>query len=123
MLKIHKKHEHAEYCIAIIDGDFILPHLESATNALRILAQDFRNLALDLSRVRAFDSAAFQLLAVLKKDAARRGTKFKLINHSPAVKNLVELYGAIGLFRDKVIISGQLKNDRFRYGRDEQVFS
>jgi anti-anti-sigma regulatory factor len=122
MLKFYKQHTRGEYCIAAVEGDFALPQLEFAANSLKTLSQEFPCLALDLSEVKTFDSAAFQLLAVLKKDAARRGTKFKLINHSAPVKNLLTLYGAIGLFRDKVIVSEEWKNDRFRYGLDEQVF-
>lgn len=123
MLNIVQSYTKEQYCIAALEGKFTLASIEVAAPALRELQARFPYLALDLAGVITFDSAAFQLLATLKKEAAKNEHKFKLINHSEAVIAVLELYGAVGLFRDKIILSGGLQAERFRYGLDEQVFS
>jgi len=123
MLKLEKNYAKDGKGIASLHGDFILPHLKDILPQLKSFLDEFEFSVLDLSRVSAFDSGAFQMLAVFKKDAALKKKKFKIVNHSECVLNMIDLYGATGLFRDKVIVTQEARNQGlFRYGTHPQEF-
>jgi len=51
-----------------------------------------QTMELDLSQVVEFDTAGFQLLALLKREAEHNETPLLIKNHSPAVQDVFELY-------------------------------
>jgi anti-anti-sigma factor len=63
-------------------------------------------LELDLTGVSQIDSAGFQLLALLKREALKAGKKVTFCNHSTPVLQLLDTYNAVGLFGDPVVLSG-----------------
>ncbi|MBF0320648.1 MAG: STAS domain-containing protein [Nitrospirae bacterium] len=51
---------------------------------------------LDLSNVAEMDTAGFQLIIALEKEAVKSGKAFKVIKASETVKNIFELYNIAG---------------------------
>lgn len=123
MLRLESNYAKDGKGISSLHGEFTLANLKEIYPALLSLLDTFEYSVLDLSRVSVFDSAALQMLAVLKKEAATRHKKFKLANHSACVIELIDLYGATGLFRDKIVVSQESKTQgAFKYGTQPQDF-
>ena len=66
-----------------------------------------RSTEIDLSDVIEFDSAGLQILLVAKACAVRQGGALRLIEHSPAVLDVLELTGLLGHFGDPVLEHGE----------------
>lgn len=61
-------------------------------------------LEIDLSRVAEMDSAGFQLILGLKREAARLGKSLRLVSHSPAVIEVLDTFNMVNYFGDPVVI-------------------
>lgn len=67
-------------------------------------------LEVDLSGITEIDSAGFQLLALLKREAAAAGKTVAFVRHSGPVLRLFDLYNAAPGFGDPIVIpSGQAR--------------
>ncbi|HNU92299.1 MAG TPA: STAS domain-containing protein [Spirochaetota bacterium] len=76
-----------------------------------------QSMEIDLSGVSEMDTAGFQLLVALKREAAGNGKSLSLVGHSAAVLRVLDLYGAIGFFGDRIRVpASQRGNYAFRYG-------
>ncbi|PTD95553.1 STAS domain-containing protein [Pseudothauera lacus] len=64
-------------------------------------------LELDLSAVAEIDTAGFQLLVLLKREALRRGKQARIVAHSAAVRELVDFYNMAAEFGDPMLIPAQ----------------
>jgi anti-anti-sigma factor len=73
---------------------------------LRLLSEA-AELDLDLSAVTEFDSAALQVLALVKREALAAGKPLRLTGHSGPVVRLIDLYRLSGWFGDPVVLPGQ----------------
>lgn len=62
-------------------------------------------LEIDLAKVCEIDSAGFQLLLLAKREADRKNVPLRLINHSGAVAEMLDLYNMNGHFGDPVVPS------------------
>lgn len=60
-------------------------------------------LEIDLGGVSEIDSAGFQLLLLAKRETARRGKSLRLLNRSPAMLELLELYRKSDYFTDTTV--------------------
>ena len=108
--------------LATLTGELCLPNLNTVIDDIRHTFSDANHLVMDLSGISAIDSAGLQLLATLKKAAANSLKKLKFINHSQAVIDSLAVFGAIGLFQDRVILhSLQDKKNKFAYGLEKQA--
>jgi len=58
----------------------------------------------DLAEVGEFDSAGVQLLVMFKRIAAAQGRSLRLVNHSPAVIDVLSLVNVAGLLGDPVVL-------------------
>jgi anti-sigma B factor antagonist len=65
---------------------------------------DCDELELDLSAVSELDSAGLQILLLLKRDLETSGRRLRLVNHSRAVYEVLELLDMQGHFGDPVVI-------------------
>ena len=65
---------------------------------------DCQELELDLSAVNEMDGAGLQILLVLKREAAVKDKQLRLINHSQAVFEVLELLKMQSHFGDPVVI-------------------
>jgi anti-sigma B factor antagonist len=76
-----------------------------------------QSMEIDLSDVSEMDTAGFQLFVALKREVVKSGKSLSLAGHSPAVLRILDLYGAIGFFGDKIKVpASQRANYAFRYG-------
>jgi len=79
-------------CRAKIDGDMtIYTACELRDKLLKKLA-NCQSMTLDLSQVAEFDTAGFQVLAALRQEAGNNDKQLILKSHSPAVRDVFELY-------------------------------
>ena len=62
-------------------------------------------LEVDLSGVGEMDSAGFQLLVLLKREAATAGKQVSFSGHSPAVMRVLDLYNMASYFGDPLVIT------------------
>ena len=90
-----------------IDGEMtIYTAVEYKTQLLDYLVE-CEELELNLSHVGEMDSAGLQILLVLKRDAEAAGRHLRLINHSRAVYEVLELLNMQGHFGDPVVIPAE----------------
>jgi len=64
-------------------------------------------LKLDLAGVTELDTAGLQLLLVLKREAQAQGRELRLVNHSQAVVEVLELLYMQAHFGDPVVIPAE----------------
>lgn len=89
-------------CKAKIDGDMnIYTSCELKDKLLQKLAK-CQTMELDLSQVMEFDTAGFQLLALLKREADRNETTLLINNHSLPVQDVFELFHVTGQVERKL---------------------
>lgn len=72
-----------------------------------------RVLEVDLSSVSEIDTAGMQILLSLRNSLRRKGGRLRLISHTPAVLSLMDLYGLVGYFGNRIVLS---PSERGRYG-------
>ncbi|NKI97315.1 STAS domain-containing protein [Rhizobacter sp. SG703] len=58
----------------------------------------------DLSQVSEFDSAGLQLLLLAKREAGAAGRTLRLVDHSPAVVEVLELFDLAAHFGDPLVV-------------------
>lgn len=61
-------------------------------------------LEIDLSGVREIDTAGFQLLMLVKKEAHRLGKQAHIVAHSEAVRELIDFYHMAAEFSDPLLM-------------------
>lgn len=64
-------------------------------------------LELDLSAVSEIDTAGFQLLVLIKREAARLGKRAGIVAHSPAVSEVVDFFNMAAHFGDPMLVPAQ----------------
>lgn len=100
-----------------IDGEMNIYHATEIKKELSEYLNRFEKLALDLSGVSEIDTSGYQILVSLKLKSKKENKKLAIINHSPDVLKIFDLYGAIGFFGDKIKVSSELKSSySFQYG-------
>lgn len=77
---------------------------ELKTQLLGYLEQS-KELEVDLAGVGGIDSAGFQLLYLLKREAKSDGKQLRLVNHSPAVLEMLGLLNMEAYFGDPVVLA------------------
>ncbi|WP_345792650.1 STAS domain-containing protein [Thauera sp. JM12B12] len=61
-------------------------------------------LEVDLSAVSEIDTAGFQLLVLLKREARRLDKEARIVAHSEAVRDLLDFYNMAAAFGDPLLI-------------------
>lgn len=88
-----------------IQGAFcIFDAAELKAQLLQSLAQ-CNELELDLADVSEIDSSGFQLLYLLKREAKAGNKQLRLVNHSQAALELLDLLNMEAYFGDPVILA------------------
>jgi len=59
---------------------------------------------IDLSEVSEMDTAGFQLLLLAKREAANAGKPLRLVAHSPATLEVLDLFNMASYFGDPVMM-------------------
>ena len=87
-----------------IEGELTIVRAAALHAELLMLLQDERNLDIDLSAVSEVDSAGLQLLLLAKRTALAHGSELRLLGHSPAVLELLQLFNLSHYFGDPQLI-------------------
>lgn len=83
-----------------------------------------RFLSFNLSRVSEIDTSGFQLLTALKKESQRLKHSLYFRDHSSEVLSILDVYGAVGLWGDKIKIPASERSKyAFKYGLKRQKFA
>lgn len=92
-------------CHARVNGEMTIYTAAECRNQLRECLQSCREAEIDLSGVSDIDSAGVQLLIQAKREGAAHGKSVRLVAHSPAVQEIIDLFRLAGDFGDPMIIS------------------
>lgn len=94
-------------------GDFVHVHITEALNiycateAKDKLLQSLekgQEVEVDLSELDELDTAGVQLMLMLKNEAQRLGKNCSFVNHSPAVREVIDLLNLATALGDPVVI-------------------
>ena len=72
------------------------------------------DLEIDLSGVTEMDSAGLQLLVLLKREAVLQSKQVRLVAHSAASLDVLDVYNLGAYFGDPLVISSRIKAERRR---------
>jgi anti-sigma B factor antagonist len=87
-----------------IDRDLTIYHAAELKNELLEALAAGDQLDLDLSRVEEMDTAGIQLLILTKQEATRQGKALRIVQHSPAVREVIDFYNMAAHFGDPLVI-------------------
>lgn len=100
-----------------VNGDFVVYSIGKWKEFILEKIHNIEVLSADFGKVTEVDSAGVQLLISTKKFFIENGKKFTIQNHSPKLIEYIDIYGLIGYFEDKVLVSAKEKDKyQFRYG-------
>ena len=89
------------------DGEMTIYNAAAMKEALHAALHKCRELEIDLAKVSDFDTAGLQLLLLAKREATRQDKPLRLVNHSPATLELLDLYHMAGYFGDPLVLKRQ----------------
>ncbi len=102
---------------ATLRGSLTIQYAMDLKNQLSILHEKQKAKEIDLSGVEKIDTSGFQILYQLKMKHIEAGIPLVFKNHSLPVINILDLYGCIATFGDKIKIHKSfVPQFRFRYG-------
>lgn len=96
--------EHEGRCEVRIDGELNIYGASAGKTALLAALSTGRETEINLSGVTEIDGAGLQLLLLVKREAVRHGRPLRLVSHSEAVLEVIELLGLAGFFGDPLIL-------------------
>lgn len=79
---------------------------EMKAQLMGVLKKD-TEIELDLSQVGEMDTAGLQLLILAKRECLARNGNLRLVSHSPAVLDVLNMCNMVQFFGDPVVISSQ----------------
>lgn len=91
----------------ILEGDISIYNAATLKDSLLAAVKRTADLELDLSQVAEFDSAGLQVLYLAKREASQMNHNLRIIAHSEAVRELLELYNLAAYFGDPLLIPAQ----------------
>ena len=108
----------------MLEADLNIYNAARMKSMLLELLNQNDELAVVLSPVKNIDTAGFQVLYLLKRQAFLLSKKLIYTQHSDAVIKIFDLYGVIGLFQDKIKMNPELRAKlKLKYGLKKQNFS
>lgn len=91
-------------CHARVAGEMTIYHAaEMKGELLRCLGRG-TEVEINLSEVSEMDTAGFQLLLLAKREAANAGKPLRLVAHSPATLEVLDLFNMASYFGDPVMM-------------------
>ena len=94
-------------CQITIEGDMSIYSAVEMRNELQKLLDKCDSMEFDLSGVSELDTSGFQLLLQMKKQSNAAGKEVLLSSHSPAVLEVLELYGMEDYFGDPLVLPAE----------------
>ena len=91
-------------CHARVMGEMTIYHAAEMKGKLLPCLDKCTEVEIDLSEVSEMDTAGFQLLLLAKREAANAGKPLRLVAHSPATLEVLDLFGMASYFGDPVMM-------------------
>jgi len=91
-------------CRARVMGEMTIYHAAEMKRELLPWLDRSTEVEIDLSEVSEMDTAGFQLLLLAKREAANSGKPLRLIAHSPATLEVLDLFNMASYFGDPVMM-------------------
>ena len=88
-----------------LEGELTIYHVTELKAELLAGIQDEPEVEINLSAVSEMDTAGFQLLVLLKREAMRLGKTLRLVEHSQATLEVIDSYNMVSYFGDPVVIT------------------
>jgi len=87
-----------------IEGEMTIYRATELKDSLLQAVAEQAVVEVDLSAVSEFDSAGLQLLMLAKRVAQAAQRELRLVNHSPAVVDVLQLFDLAAFFGDPLIV-------------------
>jgi len=97
--------ETSDQVAVAVNGELTIPNAEVIKAGLLESLAHGKDVVMDLANVSELDSAGTQLLFYAKRMAQARQQGFHLVNHSPAVVEVFELYRLAPIFGDPMVLA------------------
>ena len=91
-------------CHARVTGEMTIYHAAEMKGELLPCIDRGTEVEIDLSEVSEMDTAGFQLLLLIKREAAHAGKLLRLVAHSPATLEVLDLFNMASHFGDPVMM-------------------
>ena len=90
-----------------VNGEMTMYTVIEARGLLQETLLLCKEIEIDLSEVTEIDSAGLQLLIQAKREGARTGMPVRLVCHSPAVQEMIDLYRLAPEFGDPMVMAAR----------------
>jgi len=107
MATIQSSKKRTGQCQITIEGDMSIYSAMEMRGELQKLLDKCDSMEFDLSGVSELDTSGFQLLLQIKKQCNAAGKEVLLSSHSPAVLEVLELYGVEEYFGDPLVLPAE----------------
>jgi anti-anti-sigma factor len=87
-----------------VEGEMTIYQALELKQGLMQCLHDCAEMEVSLAGVSEMDTAGFQLLVLAKREAARLGHPLRLVEHSPATLEVMDLFNMAGYFGDPVVM-------------------
>lgn len=94
-------------CSITIEGEMTIYSAQEMRAELLKMLEKCSSLEFDLSGVSELDTSGFQLLMQVKKESNAGGKEVLFSSHSPAVLEVLELYGMEDYFGDPLVLPAE----------------
>jgi anti-anti-sigma factor len=89
-----------------LEGEMTIYQALELKQELMQRLHDCAEMEVSLAGVSEMDTAGFQLLVLAKREAARLGRPMRLVEHSPATLEVMDLFNMAAYFGDPVVMQG-----------------
>ena len=107
MATIQSSKKRTGQCQITIEGDMTIYSAMEMRGELQKLLDKCESMEFDLSGISELDTSGFQLLLQMKKQSNAAGKEVLLSSHSPAVLEVLELYGMEDYFGDPLVLPAE----------------
>ncbi len=108
-MEIHIEKTADGVCHALLAGEMTIYHAAAMKQGLLDCIARGGEIEFNLSDVVEMDTAGFQLLLLAKREAAAAGKPLRLVAHSPATLEALDMFNMASYFGDPVVISGKTR--------------
>lgn len=93
-------------CRVVLEGEMTVYRAAELKRHLLESLERAEELDITLGGVSEIDTSGFQLLVLIKHEAARRGKRVRLTDHSPAVLEVLDTFNAAAALGDPLVLPG-----------------
>lgn len=91
----------------LFTGEMTIYHALEMKHALLDALGTTQELEVNLAAVECIDTVGLQLLYLTKREALRHGKQLHLLHHSPAVREVLDIYHLTAYFGDPMLIPAE----------------